>query len=105
MRLTTQERVAIADAARDTLAPGSRVCLFGSRVDDQARGGDIDLLVELPAPTAAVDTVARRQAFVARLYRLIGERRIDVLMAAPDGGAASAVLASARDHAVELVRT
>lgn len=48
MRLTTHERGAIADAARDTLARGRRICLFGSRVDDQARGGDIDLLVELP---------------------------------------------------------
>ena len=51
------------------------------------------------------DWVAQRQAFVARLYRLIGERRIDVVMTAPDGSAVPPVVASAREHSVELVRT
>ena len=46
----------------------------------------------------------RRHAFVARLYRLIGERRIDVVMAAPDGGVVTPVVASARHSAVELVQ-
>ena len=106
MRLTAEERIAIADAARATLVPGSRVSLFGSRVDDQARGGDIDLLVEVPAPLPASEVVARRHAFIARLYRLVGERRIGVLVAGPAGSEpASPVLVSARRQAVELVCT
>jgi predicted nucleotidyltransferase len=74
--LTLQERSAIAEAARATLAAGTQVSLFGSRTDDQARGGDIDLLVETPLPMPAAELVARRQAFVARLYRLLGDTRI-----------------------------
>lgn len=105
MRLTPQEQQAIAQAARSTLLPASRVSLFGSRTDDAARGGDIDLLVEAAMPLAADEWVARRQAFVARLYRLIGERRIDVLLAVRGAAAEAPVVASARRQAVALVDT
>ena len=66
MRLTPREREAIAAAARQTLQPGTRVSLFGSRVDDSARGGDIDLLLE---PSTAPD-VAGWVAQRTRLHRL-----------------------------------
>ncbi|MDZ7592159.1 MAG: nucleotidyltransferase domain-containing protein [Rubrivivax sp.] len=105
MRLTLQERSAIAQAARDTLAAGTQVSLFGSRTDDNARGGDIDLLVETPLPMPAAEWVARRQAFVARLYRLLGERRIDVVVSSPAVAVTPPVVASARSQAIELVRT
>ena len=105
MRLTLQERSATAEAARATLVAGTQVSLFGSRTDDQARGGDIDLLVETPLPMPATELVARRQAFVARLYRLLGERRIDVVVTSPGAVVAPLVVASARRQAIELVRT
>ena len=78
--------------------------MFGSRVDDRARGGDIDLLLETPQPMSAAKVAARRQAFVARLHRLIGERRIDVVVAGPVSPADPPVVASARRHAVPLVQ-
>jgi predicted nucleotidyltransferase len=106
MRLTATEQHAIAQAARAAWQPGTRVALFGSRVDPAARGGDIDLLVETSAPMSADEAVARRSDFVARLYRLIGERRIDVVVCgAALPGPPAALLASARAAAVELVRT
>jgi uncharacterized protein len=106
MRLTLQEQHAVGVAARDTLPSGSRVSLFGSRTDDNARGGDIDLLVDCPPSMAAGEWVVRRQAFVARLYRLIGERRIDVLVAGPAAlEPPSSVLSSARRQATLLVQT
>lgn len=106
MRLTFIEQQAVASAARETLAPGTRVSLFGSRVRDTARGGDIDLLVDSPEPLPAQEWVRTRQAFVARLYSLLGERRIDVVMGGAGPAAATdAVLASARRQAVELVLT
>jgi len=104
MRITTAEQAAIAAAARETWGPGVAVSLFGSRTDDAARGGDIDLLVDLPEAPAPAQWVAQRQAFVARLYRRLGERRIDVLLGGPAGGVPPAVLASARRQAVALVR-
>lgn len=106
MRLTASEQMAIADAARSTLGPGACVSLFGSRVDDDARGGDIDLLVETASSWSASEWVSLRSAFISKLYRSIGERRIDVVLAAPPALAPPpAVLASARQQAIELVRT
>ena len=105
MRLTADECLAIERAARATLQTGTRVSLFGSRVDDARRGGDIDLFVETPAPLPADELVQRRQHFVAMLYRLLGERRIDVLVVPEHGHDDRPVVAAARRQAVELVRT
>ena len=43
MRLTSAEVSAIKAAARSAFGDTAVVRLFGSRVDDGARGGDIDL--------------------------------------------------------------
>ena len=84
---------------------GTRVLLFGSRLDDSRRGGDIDLLVELPAPLPPDDTVERRTRFTARLYRLLEERRIDVVMTRQGRPDQRAVVTAARQQGVELART
>jgi|TARA_B110000008_G_C16597869_1_gene415165 predicted nucleotidyltransferase len=44
VRLTLTEQQVIRDSIH-RVDPKARIVLFGSRVDDQARGGDIDLLV------------------------------------------------------------
>ena len=44
MRLTPHQRTAILTAVGKQ-DPKARIILFGSRADDQARGGDIDLLI------------------------------------------------------------
>jgi len=80
MRLTSQTVQAIEQAAREFFAPGSTIRLFGSRLDDHRRGGDIDLLIEPPGPLLPAELVARRNGFLARLYRRLGEQKIDVLI-------------------------
>ena len=105
MRLNTTEREAVQAACREEMPPGTRVLLFGSRLDDGRLGGDIDLLVELPEELVASEVVERRTRFAARLYRLLDEQRIDVLMAGPQDRADRAVLVEARRHGVELARS
>lgn len=80
MRLARIECEAIEAAARETLPAGSRVWLFGSRLDDSRRGGDIDLLLDLRQPLDADARCALRSRFVARIWRRIDERRIDVVL-------------------------
>ncbi|HYN61421.1 MAG TPA: hypothetical protein VET87_18040 [Rubrivivax sp.] len=77
---------------------GTRVLLFGSRLDDSRRGGNIDLLVELPGALSADDTVVRRSRFTARLYRLLEERRIDVVMTQQGSQDRRAVVTAARQQ-------
>jgi predicted nucleotidyltransferase len=43
MRLTQREQKVICGSI-NRVDPTARILLFGSRVDDQARGGDIDIL-------------------------------------------------------------
>lgn len=64
------------------LGPSATVRLFGSRADDSARGGDIDLLVESATVIDHPTLVAARIG--ALLQMALGDQRIDVLIAAPN---------------------
>lgn len=77
MRLSPDQLERIRLAARSTLGPGATVRLFGSRLDDAVKGGDIDLHVELDAEPA--DLLERELKFYAALQRALGEQRIDVV--------------------------
>ncbi len=46
MRLTPEAVAIIKRLVAETYGPAATVRLFGSRVDDARRGGDVDLLVE-----------------------------------------------------------
>jgi len=62
MRLTQRQQRAIKDAAAETFDPDAKVILFGPRLDDQKRGGDIDLLVKCPFPVANAGMAAALMA-------------------------------------------
>jgi predicted nucleotidyltransferase len=81
MRLSPDQVHAIVAATQELAGAGARVRLFGSRVNDQLRGGDIDLLVECPRPVARPVWLAAQ--ITARLQRSLGERKIDVLVVDP----------------------
>ena len=53
MRLTPDQHQIILTATREIFGAEAVVRLFGSRVDDAKRGGDIDLWVELAADDPA----------------------------------------------------
>jgi uncharacterized protein len=81
MRLTQRQQSVITDVAAETFGPDAKVILFGSRVDDTKRGGDIDLLVECPHPIANAGLAAARMA--ARIQLRLGEQKIDILYTWP----------------------
>jgi len=82
MRLSPDQQREIRQTAQDLLGPAAQVRLFGSRLDDSARGGDIDLLVEVQYP---VDHPARTAAaLAAALSRRLSGRSVDVVIAAPN---------------------
>jgi predicted nucleotidyltransferase len=66
MRLRPDQTKLILDCLRRQYGADARVLLFGSRLDDAARGGDVDLLVETVTPPTlrqrALATLALEQA-------------------------------------------
>jgi predicted nucleotidyltransferase len=82
MRLTPQTREIIRTTTQEVFGAGARVRLFGSRIDDSQRGGDIDLLVELPSRLA--DSQKRSLTLAARLQMRLGDQPIDILVLDPD---------------------
>ncbi len=81
MRISPHARDAIIRTTAELAGAGSRVHLFGSRLHDHLRGGDIDLLVECPQPVSRPVWLAAQ--ITARLQRILGERKIDVLLIDP----------------------
>lgn len=82
MRLTPDQVQAIRDAASSTFGDGAAVWLFGSRVDDSKKGGDIDLLVR-PLQVALDQPVAQKIRMLTLLERMLGERQTDRVIEQP----------------------
>lgn len=81
MRLSQTDRNLITQTARELLGADAVVRLFGSRLDDARRGGDIDLLVDVPRPLGERVMTACRLA--AHLERALEGRKVDVLLVDP----------------------
>lgn len=81
MRLDDKTCEIIKNEVASQLGVDAIVRLFGSRVDDTQRGGDIDLLVEPSVPlTHRIQAECRLSA---RLYIKLGGRKVDVLIKDP----------------------
>lgn len=79
MRLTPEQQHIIKTTLQKYFGQSSRIWLFGSRVDDHAKGGDIDLYLEpeIQMPDAVVE--AKLDALVD-LHRRLGEQKIDLII-------------------------
>jgi predicted nucleotidyltransferase len=101
MRLSHQQIDIIKSAVRQHFGAQAGVRLFGSRVDDDARGGDIDLYVESTLGNAD-DAVAAEVALWAELQRRLGEQRIDILVDYPAKPHRPPIYRVAREQGVRL---
>lgn len=81
MRLNQQQQMAIKQAAETLFGAEAEVRVFGSRLDDTCRGGDIDLIVSTQRPVEHPALDAARLS--TRLSRLFDGRKVDVLIHAP----------------------
>ncbi|WP_069472329.1 nucleotidyltransferase domain-containing protein [Candidatus Marithrix sp. Canyon 246] len=75
MRITSKQLQAIKQTIHN-FDPQALIYLFGSRVDDNKKGGDIDLLVF----SQHLDFRMQRKIKI-KLYELIGEQKIDLIIA------------------------
>lgn len=82
MRLSKTDQLRIKQLVKELMGDSATVLLFGSRLDDEARGGDIDLLVK-------TDQTVERPALIsaqlmAKLSRALQGRKVDVIISAPN---------------------
>jgi predicted nucleotidyltransferase len=82
MRLTPDQALAIRDCVSRLAGHDARVWLFGSRVRDAERGGDVDLLLEVDTPVEEPALLAARIA--AQVSRGMYGRKVDVVIKAPN---------------------
>ena len=78
MRLEPEEIRAIKETIK-SFDENAKIWLYGSRTDDNKRGGDIDLLI-------FSEKLGFREKLKIRvqLYKKIGEQKIDILIAKDD---------------------
>ena len=96
MRLSTTQTRLIVQCVRQQFGADARVMLFGSRLDDTARGGDVDLLVESDAPATL-----RQRALVTIALEKTLELPVDIV-ALQRGTLGSAFARIARSRAQPL---
>jgi predicted nucleotidyltransferase len=77
MRLEPDEIEAIRRAARTVFGAQARVRVFGSRVEDDLKGGDLDLWLEV-APGQA--TLANETRFRDLIARPLDELKVDIVL-------------------------
>ena len=77
MRLSKDEQHKIKQAFSEVFEHG-RIYLFGSRVDDSQKGGDIDLYLDLEKNFE--DVRYRKNSFLIKLDDYLGEQKIDVII-------------------------
>lgn len=82
MRLNDHQIQAIRQTALLVAGRNARVRVFGSRLNDVAKGGDLDLMLELAEP---VENAALMSAKMSALVsRAMQGRKVDVLLSAPN---------------------
>ncbi|MGH7320504.1 MAG: nucleotidyltransferase domain-containing protein [Candidatus Rokuibacteriota bacterium] len=77
MRLQPREIEAIRTAVREVFGETATIRLFGSRVRDDFKGGDVDLFVEVEPGQASI---ANEQRLRDRIAPAIEDLRTDIIL-------------------------
>lgn len=101
MRLSPDQQSAILTTVAETFGDEASIWLFGSRIDDNKRGGDIDLLIETSQSDVAA-IVRAELAFLTKLQMKLGEQKIDVLVDYPTRHFSPPIFAIAKQTGIQL---
>jgi predicted nucleotidyltransferase len=96
MRLTRQQAEMIAQTVSCLAGAGSAVYLFGSRLNDQAKGGDVDLFIESDMPLSLIHRAQIKMALESQLALPVD------IVAKPRSAVATPFQNIAKFHAVQL---
>jgi predicted nucleotidyltransferase len=77
MRLTSHQQTAIKKLTTEIFGSDARLMLFGSRVDDSKKGGDIDLYIETKDADMTLDKKIR---LLTALNLALDEQKIDLVV-------------------------
>jgi len=77
MRISAKERADFVAVLQPVVPLESELILYGSRVDDQALGGDIDLVLVVSDTQAKEHLEKQRLALLVKWKARIGDQRID----------------------------
>ncbi len=86
MRLNSKDIQAIKDVAKTIFGETATIRLFGSRTDDNKKGGDIDLLIQSNQAFSRMERYQLKIQFLVQLKKIVGDQKIDVII---DNGQAS----------------
>ncbi len=77
MRLSIYEITNILACTKKIFGDDSKVYLFGSRVDDSKKGGDIDLYI---TSDMLADVFEKKISLLACLEKFLGEQKVDIVI-------------------------
>ncbi len=81
MHLPDNYQTTITETAIQIFGEKATVWLFGSRLDDNAKGGDVDLLIKLESATSNKAVLGGR--YNAQLQMKLGMQKFDVIVIDP----------------------
>ena len=81
MRLSEAHQQLIKREAQAVFGAAAAVFLFGSRVNDHAKGGDVDIFISTPHEVA--NPALKSAQLATRVSRKMYGRKVDVVLSAP----------------------
>ena len=100
MRLKQTEIDAIKKVSKMVFGENSTTLLFGSRIDDIKRGGDIDLYIQYNPTNPDENQYQLKIKFLVQLKKIIGDQKIDVLI--DTGKQTSSIFTAVKKEGIQI---
>lgn len=101
MRLAPKQITVIKELTLSCFGEGAIVYLFGSRLDDHKKGGDIDLYIETELRDIK-EMLDAKLKFLVELKQRIGDQRIDVVLDYPTQSQSAPIIQNAKQTGIRL---